>query len=167
MEKNNPYPVQIGKRVMIEMITRMGIILLLILILGIFIFVFIHPKFGGLELIACFIVVSVLVVPLLLLIGWNYLYLKLLRYECRKDILYFAGGIISKFERNLPYSKIQHAVIYETIWQRIMGISSVSVETARESGGGVFIPDLDKKDAVKLKSYIISKAEKFKSVAGI
>jgi uncharacterized membrane protein YdbT with pleckstrin-like domain len=99
----------------------------------------------------------------------------------------FKGGIISRFEKILPYSKIQHVVTYESFWQRILGLSSLSIETARQNGmqsglqygrgnqdnnlAGMrnpVIPDLKKDEAEKLKNYIISASNlKYKPVAGV
>jgi len=167
MENNNPYQIQIGKRITFDLITQIGSVMLFVLIFGIFLSIFMPEEVGKMGFGIYSIIFSFLFIAIVIRVFWCYLYLKLIKFECRKDVLYFSGGIISKFEMNIPYSKIQHAVIYEGFWQRVMGLSSISIETARELGGGVYIPDLDKNDANKLKEFIISKTEKYKSVAGI
>ena len=75
------------------------------------------------------------------------------------------------------YSKIQHIIIYESLGQRFFGLSSVSIETAREGinsnyqtsgrqnarikSTGPLIPDLNKKDAEKLKNKILVLKKKY------
>jgi len=78
------------------------------------------------------------------------------------------------------YSRIQHVRIQESFWQGILGLASVSIETARETGIYVgyrkyrmvekspTIPDLNLEDAKKLRekiSYISGKM--YKPIAGV
>ncbi len=192
---NNPYPIQIKKRVCLNLINGISMIF-------VFSLLFIFMSFIGIEMdklsdnplynhngflpIIIFIIIIVLLIigiPLIISIIWDFLYLNSIEYSLDNKNLTFKGGIISRFEKVIPYSKIQHAIIYESFWQRVLGLSSVSIETARESGYtqngynqqktiqtriGPFIPDLNKEDAEKLKNYIISVSNnKYKSVAGI
>lgn len=168
---NNPYPIQIKKRILFSLVYWLAIILLICLISGIFSLV-----------IAIFIAI---ILGVLLIIGmvWNLLYLNSIEYSLDNKNLTFKGGVISRFEKIIPYSKIQHVIIYESFWQRVLGLSSVSIETARESGyaqnaygqqniikirTGPFIPDLNTEEAKKLKNYIISISNsKYKPVAGV
>ena len=126
------------------------------------------------SLILAFIVAVILVIFIIIEALWILLYLNSIEYFLDKNNLIFKGGVISRFEKILPYSKIQHVIIYESFIQRILGLSSVSIETARERGStvsyntGPLIPDLKSKDAVKLKNYLIKISNsKYKPVAGI
>ena len=167
MIDNNIYPIQVDKRIFLDLLTKTGYLFLFCLALSIFLYLAVQNKDGILWLIVPGGIFLVLFIIVLIMIAWNYIYLKSYKYECRSDIIYLSGGIVSRFEKNLPYPRIQHVVLYETFWQRVMKISSISIETARESGAGIFIPDLLKRDAIKLKDYIISKSSKYKPVAGI
>ena len=168
---NNPYPIQIKKRILFNLV------------------------FGFVWIVAIFLVITIfslniavytaIILGVLIIIGmlWNLLYLNSIEYSLDNKNFTFRGGVISRFEKVLPYSKIQHAIIYESFWQRVLGLSSVSIETARESGItsnayglpntiqiriGPFIPDLNTEEAEKLKNYIISISNtKYKAVAGI
>lgn len=187
---SNPYTIQIKKRVLFNLIYGIIKIFLILLVIGIF-FILTSPKtydFRGFffSMIAI-IIVGIMGFILVVRIVWNLLYLNSIEYSLDNKSLTFKGGVISRFEKVIPYSKIQHAIIYESFWQRVLGLSSVSVETAREAGSarntygmiygqqnavqlrtGPFIPDLKKEDAEKLKDYIISVSnKKYKPVAGV
>ncbi|MBI2151996.1 PH domain-containing protein, partial [Candidatus Woesearchaeota archaeon] len=117
------------------------------------------------------------------------LYLNSLKYNLDQKNLTYRGGVISRFEKVIPYSKIQHVILYESFWQRILGLSSLSIETAREGGvnaapnyqssnypginsfafrpTGPYIPDLKKEDAEKIKNNIMNLVNKYKSRAGV
>ena len=171
---DNPYPIQIKKRIFFNLIHGFVWSVAIFLIIGIFS-----------STIAVYIAI-ILGVSIIIGMLWTLLYLNSIKYSLDNKNLTFKGGVISRFEKVIPYSKIQHAIIYESFWQRVLGLSSVSIETARESGvapnygtiiygtrnattmpTGPFIPDLNKEDAKKLKDYIISISNKYKSVAGV
>lgn len=172
---SNPYPIQIKKKILFNLIYGLILILLICLFVGIF--------FRGFLFSAVFIFFTIIMgIVLVIQIVWRLLYLNSIKYSLDKQDLTFKGGVVSRFEKVIPYSKIQHAIIYKTFWQRILGLSSLSIETARESGQkptygrqtvvkirtGPFIPDLNKEDAEKLKNYIISISnKKYKSIAGV
>ncbi len=181
---NNPYPIQIKKRILFNLIYGIARIVLISLIIGIFFFM--SPsdyEFHGFLFSTVVIFIAVIMgIILVIQIVWNLLYLNSIEYSLDNKNLTFKGGVISRFEKVIPYSKIQHAILYESFWQRILGLSSLSIETARESGynpnaygqqtlvqkrTGPFIPDLNNEDAEKLKNYIISISNKYKSVAGV
>ena len=173
---SNPYPIQIKKRILLGLVFGLVWVVVISLIVVIF------------SLTIAIYTAIILGVLVILGMLWNLLYLNSIEYSLDNKNLTFKGGVISRFEKFIPYSKIQHAIIYESFWQRVLRLSSVSIETARESGvapnygaiyniygrqsamampTGPFIPDLNKEDAEKLKNYIISVANKYKSVAGI
>lgn len=167
MANNNFYPIQIKKRVILELSANLFYLLLFFVLFNYF---YISSSVNGKGI--AFLTIKytpflVLLIILLIRTLWDIIYLRSYRFECKKNEFFFSGGIVSRFEKNLPYSKIQHVIIYETFLQRILGIASVSIETARESGGGLTIPDLLKGDAIKLKDYIVSLSGKYKPIAGI
>jgi uncharacterized membrane protein YdbT with pleckstrin-like domain len=168
---SNPYHIQIKKRILFNLISGFVWSIAIFLIVAIF----------SLTIA----VYTAIVIGVLIILGmlWNLLYLNSIEYSLDNKNFTFRGGVISRFEKVLPYSKIQHVITYESFWQRVLGLSSVSVETARESGftqnaygqqntiqirTGPFIPDLNTEEAEKLKNYIISVSNtKYKPVAGV
>lgn len=164
---NNPYPIQIKKRILFDLVYKFVWIVAIFLVITIF--------FSTLAAYAI-IIISILTI---IRIIWLLLYLKSIDYSLDNINFILKAGVISRSEKTLPYKKIQHVIIYESFWQRVLGLSSVSIETARESANinedqnmiqrtGPFIPDLNKKDAEKLRNYIISVSNnKYKSIAGI
>lgn len=183
---NNPYPIQIKKRILLNLIYGVIKIIIICLIFGLFLF-FTSPSEFRSEVFMFstpFVIVlgGIMIAILVFQIIWNLLYLNSIEYSLDNKNITFKGGVISRFEKIIPYSKIQHVIIYESFWQRVLGLSSVSIETARESGFtphvygqqtiiqtlGPFIPDLNSDEAEKFKNYIISVSnKKYKSIAGI
>ena len=168
---NNPNPIQIKKRMLFSLAFWFVLIIAIFLVIVIF---------SSIIAVYTAIILGVLVIIGIL---WRLLYLNSIEYSLDNKNLTFKGGVISRFEKVIPYSKIQHAIIYESFWQRVLGLSSVSIETAREGGitsnaygrqniiqitTGPFIPDLNTEEAEKLKNYIISVSNaKYKPVAGV
>ncbi len=170
---NNLYTIQIKKGLLLDFI--LGAVKIIILFLIMLVpFLMTKERYYNYEdfIFSSGAVITAIVLFLILFaqLGWTFLYLKSIKYSLEGKNINFSGGIISRFERVIPYSKVQHAIIYESLWQRILGLSSVSVETARESGivsTGLFIPDLKREEAQKLKDKIISTSNNYKSIAGI
>ena len=168
----NPYPIQIKKVILFNLIFASAWIAVICLVITIF------------SSTVAFYTAIILGILLAIGMGWSLLYMASIDYSLDKKSLTFKGGVISRFEKIIPYSKIQHVIVYESLVQRILGLSSLSVETAREGRviptnilfnrgqnitiqAGPLIPNLKKEDAEKLKNSIISVANKFKAVAGI
>lgn len=171
----NPYLIQINKRINFDLVSSLFFIVIVFLLIFIFdkqIAIYAALSFVGLSIIFVF---------------FRYLYLKSISYSVDTNDFTFKGGIISRFEKILPYSKIQHVITYESFWQRVLGLSSLSIETARQSGmqyglqygrgnqdnnpaamKNPVIPDLKREEAEKLKNYIITASNlKYKPVAGV
>ncbi len=183
---NNAYPIQIKKRTLLNLIGGIIGIFLIYLFFRIMFALKSPVKFEFLGFSASILVILFFVgcgfIILIIQVFYNLLYLKSIEYSLDSKNLTFKGGVISRFEKIIPYQKIQHVIVYETYWQKILGLSSLSIETAREGGynAGVYrqqgtiqirtgpiIPDLNKEDAENLKNDILSRLNKYKSVAGI
>ncbi len=189
---DNPYKIQTGKRILMDIVSSVSyaVLILIIYSIGFLYSISSNTDFSKAILTTLPIVSILSIVFLFLFVGigfkvlYKLIYYSTLSYSIEKDHIIFRGGIISRFERSLPYSKMQHAIIYRTLWQRIFGLSSLSIVTAREGGmnpgynrnnqntnfammNGVYIPDINKEDAIKLRDHIISNANKFKSIAGV
>ena len=165
MENSNPYQIQIGKRITFNLIFKIGIIV--IIFTALYLTIYLLKDMSRSIFIAFFVILIALIIIIVAETGWHYLYLESLKFDFQKENLYFSGGIVSKFEQYLPYSRIQHVVVYEGFWQRMMGLSSISIETARELGSGCIIPDLLRVDTIKLREHILSQTKKYKPVAGL
>lgn len=183
---SNHYKIQIKKGVLSELTKEMILFIILFTIISL-LFPINFQKFD-IMLIGDFIkgrigseTLIITTLTLILILSWSillslriiirYLYLKSIKYHFSENNFILSGGIFSRFERYIPYSKIQHVIIRESFWQRIFKLSSISIQTARESiysQEEVIIPHLNKEDAKKLKEYIISVSNKnYKPIAGI
>ena len=179
----NPHQIQIKKRIYLDLMS--GIIKAIGGggVIGIFLFsnTIVDYEFRSLIIFSVSIlVVTIMTIILAIRLIWKYFYLKSIQYTLDKKNIIFKGGIISRFEKIIPCSKIQHLIIYESFWQRIFGLSSISIETAREGMDinyrkqrgtikptGPFIPDLNNNDAKKLKNKIMDVVNKYNSHSGI
>ena len=112
---NNPYPIQIKKRILFNLICSIVFVVAVILIAAIF------------SLTAAVYITIILSSIVIIGLLFNFLYLKSIEYSLDDKNFTFRGGVISRFEKFLPFSKIQHVVIYESFWQRLLGLSSVSI----------------------------------------
>lgn len=167
----NPYPIQVKKRVLFALCYSLVLLMAFFLVIGTMLGEFFH--------VLMLSMLGMAVLSISLGIAYLWWYLRSLTYSLAKKELTFKGGVLSRFEKVIPYSKIQHVILYESFWQRVLGLSSVSVETARETitptmygegttrSTGPLIPNLNKKDAEALKLRLISAANKYKSIAGI
>ncbi|MBT6821108.1 PH domain-containing protein [archaeon] len=180
---NNPYPIQITKRIMFDFFSGLILVLFGVISSWLFFYFVVSSKKNligndlsslGSGLLFGFSVlgfIAILIVTIKVI--WKFIYYKSLNYSLDDKDLIFKGGVISTFDKNIPYSKIQHVIIYETFWQRVLGIKSISIETAREAipvrktNIGPLIPDLKKEDAEILKKFLIDTVNKYKTVAGI
>lgn len=109
-------------------------------------------------LLVAFIFVGVLV-------AYAVLWLHLFGYELGEDEIKIESGVISKNYDSIPYSRIQNVGIERSLLQRILGISTVNVQTAgRSSGIGSAvsaegnIPGVDKQVAEQVRETIMSRA---------
>ncbi|MBS3107796.1 PH domain-containing protein [Candidatus Woesearchaeota archaeon] len=181
---NNPYPIQIKKSIQLNLFSTSLIII--IISSGLFILLWlVHSTLEKAQLLLIILIIGVIIffccLIIILSVIYDYFYLSSLKYSIEGKNFFFSGGILGKFEKNLPYSKIQHVIIYETFMQRLFRLSSISIETAREAGynpyenvkqylpitTGPLIPNLNKEEAKKLRDRIISASSKHKPLAGI
>lgn len=184
---DNPYPIQIKKRIWFTIIIGiLRMIIVALLIFGWFGLIQDEDSQGEIQKFTLVIILFALAIMgfiLLVQIIWKILFLHSIKYSLDTQNFIFKGGVISRFERVLPYSKIQHVIIYETFWQRVLGLATVSVETAREGGfgpaaygsrrnmiisTGPLIPDLIRDQAILLKDHLIKISNsKYKPIAGV
>lgn len=65
--------------------------------------------------------------------GWQIAYYRRFHYELTADTFDINSGVVSRREREIPYHRIQNVDISQNVFQRLLGISEVRLETA---GGG-------------------------------
>jgi membrane protein YdbS with pleckstrin-like domain len=97
------------------------------------------------------------------------------KYEFTKDGLKLERGIIWKRYTNIPYQRVQNVEIHRGVIARMIGFSTVDIETAGYSGfGGAYmrfgnrrryrseghIPALSKEGAEKTREFVMKKITK-------
>ena len=171
MAAQNSYPINIGKSIL-SGIFGLVIFYAILFLIGL-VFLFIFPIVtGAISIFLGFI-------SFFIFIGFffQYLYLKNISYEVNDKNFVLKGGIIGKFEKILPYSKLQHVIVTQSLGQRIFGIASVMIQDASQQVIMVnnrkqiidvpTIPGLNKEDAIKLRNFIIVELIKTKSGQGL
>lgn len=79
------------------------------------------------------------------------------RYAVReKDITYKSGLFIRKMT-TVPFSRIQHVEIDESVFSRLFKLASISVFTAGDSSDDLVIKGLSKEKALQIKEFISTK----------
>jgi len=152
------------------------IMLFLLLFLSWFItpiFLFITALFGETNAIAGTIIgvlLSILVYIIFTIIVaevYTSLAYKNWLYEFGEDHLKFENGIIWKKYSNIPYERVQNVDITRGIFARMLGFSSVNMQTAgySYSANGVsssegYIPAVDMKEAEKIREFLMNKITK-------
>ncbi len=88
-------------------------------------------------------------------------------YEFTEDHLKKESGIIWKKYSNIPYERVQNVDITRGIIARMLGFSSVNIQTAGYSynpNGGAFsegyIPAVDSQEAEKIREFLMNKITK-------
>jgi putative membrane protein len=88
-------------------------------------------------------------------------------YEFTPDQLRFERGIIWKKYTNIPYERIQNVDITRGIIARILGFSTVNIQTAgfsytpnRNAFAEGYIPAVSVEEAEKIREFVIKKVSK-------
>lgn len=102
----------------------------------------------------------ILIVLVLLFILYSVLWVKLFRYEVAPGEFKKEYGVISKSYVSIPYQRIQNVNIRRGLLERMLGISSLKIETAgselaRAEGR---IPGIDQQIAEEVREEILSKS---------
>jgi uncharacterized membrane protein YdbT with pleckstrin-like domain len=180
----NIYPIQVKKRAILN---TMAVIALTIYLFSSFYIVskmfdswaLSEPLLLDAFLAAQNLLVRVLIVIVIIASAvafYDFLYKGSIEYYLDKENFVLKGGVISRFEKVLPYSRIQHVIIRESFLQRILGLASVSIQTAREIETSTSywwrsaptVPDLNLEDAKKLRDQIICISNKaYRPIAGV
>jgi len=130
------------------------------------IFSFLFDSLGDLNFIPFWITVYI---GLIIVVGEMYARMAYNRwfYEFTPDQLRFERGIIWKKYTNIPYERIQNVDITRGIIARILGFSTVNIQTAgfsytpnRNAFAEGYIPAVSVEEAEKIREFVIKKVSK-------
>ena len=79
------------------------------------------------------ITIGVLLLTWIITIPVTILWIKNLKYFIDKDKIIIFKGILNKVEKNIPFRNITDFVLQRTIYDRILGIGAVMIQTAGQS----------------------------------
>lgn len=134
---------------------------------------------GGFLLALGFVSIAVTIVVfyiflLIILAVWVEVYARLtykyFKYEFTGDQLRIERGIIWKRYSNIPYQRIQNVDITRGVIARILGFSTVNIQTAGFSGNANgqmmqsegYLPAVGIDEAEKIREFVIKKISKRK-----
>ena len=115
---------------------------------------------GGSILIVLLVLIAIVLVAtgiamLLRLISYNYIW-----YEYSNEEFSFYSGIISKKRAHVPYQRIQSINQKATLFQRIAGVCTVSIETAGgASNTAITLPYIEKSAAEALRKELFARKQ--------
>jgi hypothetical protein len=99
-----------------------------------------------------------------LIFVWAKLFYKSFRFELAMKGLKVEKGVVWKRYVIIPYERIQNIDIYRGLFERLLGLSDIHVQTAGYSAGAFLtegrIPGLSPKDAEKLRDDLVDKIGK-------
>lgn len=114
---------------------------------------------------------SAVIIYIVLIIGVGEIYARMAYnrwfYEFTPEQLRFERGIIWKKYTNIPYERIQNVDITRGIIARILGFSTVNIQTAgfsytpnRNAFAEGYIPAVSVEEAEKIREFVIKKVSK-------
>ncbi|PSO46001.1 MAG: hypothetical protein BRC25_00155 [Parcubacteria group bacterium SW_6_46_9] len=103
-------------------------------------------------------------------IGYSVVWVKLFGYEIADNEVKIERGVIAKSYDSIPFSRIQNVGIERSLLQRVLGISTVDIQTAGASRVGRAegsIPGIDKEIAETVREKTMQKARLEKQESGV
>lgn len=146
----------------------LGSIFSAILIVAALVFTLADADAGVAEFSGWLILIGLVVI--VASIGYSVLWVKLFGYELADNEVKVEKGVISKSYDSIPYSRIQNVGIERGLLQRILGISTVDIQTAGSSGYGKaegMLPGVEKHVAEEVREAIMQKARKDDGRGGV
>ena len=131
----------------------------LVLIVGLILFGVAEPSVHISGYIGWVIMFGVLFTALS--VGYQVLWVRFYRYEIADDEFRVEKGVISKSYDSIPYSRIQNVGIERSLLERVLGISTVDIQTAGNSSYGRVegnIPGIEKRNAEQVREEIMGLA---------
>ncbi len=65
------------------------------------------------------------------------LWIKNLSYSVQEDRIVIFKGIITKIQQNIPYRAITDFMLHRSLYDRMLGLASIKIQTAGQSTGAV------------------------------
>jgi uncharacterized membrane protein YdbT with pleckstrin-like domain len=100
-----------------------------------------------------FITTFLVILSIILLIIW--LIINNFHYKFGEKHITFRRGILAKFERHIPYARIQNIIIDQNFINKLMGLWDVTLETASK-GVDVLLEAKDKKYKESMIGFILA-----------
>ena len=120
--------------------------------------------YGILIYVFLYILVTIIIAEIYARMSYNRWF-----YSFTEDGLRLERGIIWKRYSNVPYERIQNVDVYRGIIARILGFSSVMIQTAGYSGtyhSEGYIPAVNINEAEKIRELVLRKITKSKKLHG-
>ncbi len=93
---------------------------------------------------------------------WAKLCYRFYLYEFTEDAVKIEHGVIHKRYISIPYERIQNVDIHRSLWDRILGLSDLQIQTAGYAGYIRMegrIPGILPEEAERLREYLIKKVK--------
>ena len=81
-------------------------------------------------------------------------------YAFRNHDVIFRSGIIATNTMVIPYNRVQHVAIHESVISRFFGLAKVEIFTAGGSSSDIEIPGIEKLEAENIKQLLVGKIQK-------
>jgi membrane protein YdbS with pleckstrin-like domain len=103
------------------------------------------------------ILVAFYLLLLLAVVGYHWMLVKSYNIELTKDGVALHYGVFNLSREVLLYNKVQDIVITRSIFERVLGLSTLIIQNA--AGKPEYVPGLSNKDAEKLRGSILANAK--------
>jgi membrane protein YdbS with pleckstrin-like domain len=82
-------------------------------------------------------------------------------YALREHDIVYKTGLIYRKNTTIPFNRIQHIEIRQSMIARMLGISKLKIFTAGGQGSGLFIHGLSPETAQQLKDFLSKTANQY------
>jgi putative membrane protein len=103
----------------------------------------------SLPLILGFLLLGVVAVVL-----WELAYVRRFEYTVTEDTFDIASGVLSRRAREIPYERVQNVDISENVFQRLLGLAELRIETAGGSGTEATLRYVSRAEATRLQELL-------------
>lgn len=132
----------------------------------VFPFMFMEYNMENSVQITVYKIFLIAIIPVILLaLIYFYIWYKNFDFKFSEKSGFISSKVISLSNSYIYYDRIQNININQSVLDRLFGLFSVTIETAREASDdrGLIIPGLLKSDAEKIKVFLLAKMEKNKN----
>lgn len=97
---------------------------------------------------------AVIIIAYLCILVITHLGFPMKGYALREHDIVYKTGFINRKTTTVPFNRIQHSEIRQSMIARILGISKLKIFTAGGQGSGLFIHGLSPETAQQLKDFL-------------